>query len=772
LYQYFNLISFIRCVEEWKLAQQYGVPVVAIFNQDEQSLREIRDVISKLSSGAAFTIDSASGDSGPEDNTKKGGGSSGNTSSGSGDGRSGMPWLFEHQTVQFTSSHRRTCFNHLCERLNKFTKLATPQRPCFTRLAACEAACAAALADLPPPLADALHFGGSEIRGHEEHGGVDSNNGGPVTGGEGSVYFTARCQARFNVHLHERARRRNRLQPEPEAPAEGAATTSTFDDVASEGEIWPWADVTPAAVLDLLRPLPCGRRGPPSDHDGSYNSLSSYGSHNSSCHSRGVASTSLQPLSVAAAAQEAAKSLQSALKEEDYQRREHPQNEHDGTHEGRRGSRALAVCAALLRAVLRALGPPAAGGGGLDAHAYARFCRVLLVEALTRGTPFALAAAIRAEDDEEYNGNNGGAPERVSVVDEGSLSLEASRDRSMRHRGRSPQPPRSISRPRTPPPPCSSRAVRPGFTPPPPGRTPNDAPAAAGVAGNGTGFSSCAGAYAALSALPAFSPPLSPAVLCGPKSLRPYLLAATSLHAHLPADFQFALLSTAATMSAFPAQLSATQNKSNGAAALSPAEVAIKAAIAATEENRATHSSADSSTTGLFGKCAGAVFNELDTNQDGQLSLTEVAILLAHPMASRGFNWPSSGTYPPVSATNAELFVCAFRQLSNPSVNGAATNESAVSGSGVGSNMSRNTPASMPLGSSRGKRCSSMLQAGQVQSEARSMMFSPSSSALLSQEGGEIVVEFEELEAMLRLTVLLQALCSLNRSWLQQASRS
>jgi len=788
-------------VEEWKLAQQYGVPVVAIFNQDEQSLREIRDVISKLSSGAAFDHN------GIRDNNSAENSAEGSSSSGSGGSGSGMPFLFEHQTVPFTSGHRRTCFNNLCERLNKFTKLATPQRPCFTRLAACEEACAAALADLPTPLADALRLSGSDNRSDDQHGsgsnqsssrasgdsnGGDHQNSCPITDGGGSIFFTARCQARFNVLLQARNRRHrlNHIHP-TDSDAPPSEATNTFEDAAVEGEIWPWTDVTPAVVLDLLSPLPNGCRGPPSDNHSTESPESNYSGYSS----RSASSLPL-PLSVAAAAQDAANSLKNAHEVDQHRQQQEPRGEdvdasaysqQRGHHSNDRccGSRAIAVCAALLRAVLRALGPPAAGGGGLDAHGFARFCCVILVEALTRGTPFALAAAIRADNDND-DGNDGdnatslslaaaatgdGAAGVVSVQDD-DVTFGALNGRHARHNGRSP-PPRSNARPRTPPPPSTAR---PGLTPPRSRLPPKEA---AAVKDNGTEeVSSCVGACAALSALPAFAPPLSPAVLCGPKSLRPYLLAATSLHAHLPADFQLALLSTAATVPAFPAQLLATQSNhhsDSGAAALTPAAVAIKAAQAAAGDgNNSPPSGAGtrSNCTGLFGKCAGSVFYELDTNHDGQLSLGEVAILLAHPMASRGFNWPSSGAGPPVSAANAELFVRAFRELSNNnSANGASNSENAVGGRGGGGNMSSSvTPGSMQLGSPRGKRCSSMLQAGQVQSQNTSSRNAMQMSSYLSQERGEVVVKFSELEEMLRLTVLLQALCSLNRGWLQQTS--
>ena len=63
------------CVEEWQLARRHGVPIVAVFNQDEHSLMDIRDMIA--ASRAAF------------------------------------PWLFDHQTVCFTSTNRRAAFDDL-----------------------------------------------------------------------------------------------------------------------------------------------------------------------------------------------------------------------------------------------------------------------------------------------------------------------------------------------------------------------------------------------------------------------------------------------------------------------------------------------------------------------------------------------------------------------------------------------------------------------------------------------------------------------------------
>jgi hypothetical protein len=173
------------------------------------------------------------------------------------------------------------------------------------------------------------------------------------------------------------------------------------------------------------------------------------------------------------------------------------------------------------------------------------------------------------------------------------------------------------------------------------------------------------------------------------------------------------------------------------------------------------------------------VFAELDANGDGQLSLVEVARLLAHPAATEGFGWaPGTGA---VSPAEAALFVRAFRQVSfaaNHTTSGSSSSSSSAFGQTVAA-------AAAKLMSPQGRRGSSMLQAGKAQRRGTAGQASPgrgtggpsggpngagTDEASCGSEG-EVVVDFGELEAMLRLAVLLQALCALNRGWLQQAAR-
>jgi hypothetical protein len=161
------------------------------------------------------------------------------------------------------------------------------------------------------------------------------------------------------------------------------------------------------------------------------------------------------------------------------------------------------------------------------------------------------------------------------------------------------------------------------------------------------------------------------------------------------------------------------------------------------------------------------VFKELDANGDGQLSLVEVARLLAHPAATEGFGWaPGMGA---VSPAEAALFVRAFRQVSF-AANHTGSSSSSSSSSAFGQTVAA---AAAKLMNPQGRRGSSMLQAGKAQRRGTAGQASPGRGTDEASCGceGEVVVEYCELEAMLRLAVLLQALCALNRGWLQQAAR-
>ena len=505
------------CVEEWRLARQHGVPVVAVFNQDEHSLRNIRDMIASYRDGSCKGC--KNGDGGEEE---------------------GFPWLFEHQSVLFTSSNRRAVFDDLSGRLRQFARAATPIVPAFPRLSAVDKGCGTTLAGLPPPLGRAL----------------------------ATHRFATRCGLRFDRLL---ARRRTNLstagrtqqqwgrQNQGQQQLPGSAMVLSPSSAKSTGSTAEWptspnggggdfgggggqcdalsaSDVTVTDLLDLLMPrsLPLASASPSAHAAAARAAAAAFsgGSADSEGDERGAANEGrydalLFPFSAAFPAV-AAEVAAAAATVEDFELEDEALSASmGGGGSGNRGESgggsagggdenawaAAAVVAVLRRSLWRALGADVTGW--LDRAAFVVLCRVIVVEALTRGVPFAIHLALTADHSDH---SAAAAAEVVTAVVTAAPT---------------PQQQRSVAaRGATPPRAYGSRGGAQAAV---------AAAAAVGASVPASGLKPVVKPHAAaLAALPSFAPPVCPAVLV--QRLRLYAAARDRLLSCLPSDLQLSAL--------------------------------------------------------------------------------------------------------------------------------------------------------------------------------------------------------------------------------------